>query len=134
MSISLRLAAIFVALTLSACGGMNDGDVYSAADVEAAFADEGFVLIDSGLFDPGDEVIDAFFSAEDPRDDDSVEPVLYVGVFDTADDARQYAIPDASPFESAGAVETSANVVPHLAPNASPAVSVAARRAMSNLG
>jgi hypothetical protein len=108
------LLAVPVVL-VAACGGTSSPKPSSPSDVEAVFRDHGLRLIDSNLFDEIDNgTLDALYFAADPRRGSGDKPVLFVGVFANDQDARRYAVAEASPLADGGETHRVRNVTLYL--------------------
>jgi hypothetical protein len=81
------------------CGGTSPPKSPSPKNVEAAFREHGLILINSNLLDRIDNgTLDALYFAADPARGSGDAPVLFLGVFAKDQDARRYAVAEASPL------------------------------------
>ena len=130
----LALPAVVLATALLASCGGSQSRIVAADEVQEAFEEEGFSLVDSDLFESEDGLaIDALYSAVDP----SVaagEPILFVAVFEDDQSARDYATTDASPLGRASDAIRMGNVVLYLKQELSDRTTDAARRALEGAG
>jgi len=84
-------------------------------DVEAVFRDNGLTLINSNLVDQIDNgTLDALYFASDPRQGGGEEAALFLGIFDSDQDARRYAVAEASPLADGGETHRVRNVTLYL--------------------
>lgn len=96
------------------CGGTRSPKSSSPVVVEAVFRDHGLTLINSNLVDQIDNgTLDALYFAADPRRG-SGDTVLFVGVFANDQDARRYAVAEASPLADGGETHRVRNVTLYL--------------------
>jgi hypothetical protein len=125
---------VAVALLFVACAGTSSSKSSSAKDVEAAFRDNGLTLINSNLVDQIDNgTIDALYFASDPRQGGGEETVLFLGIFDSDQDARQYAVAEASPFADRGEIHRVKNITLYLRRDVRPQMKLAALAALDQL-
>ena len=102
--------------------------------VEAVFRDHGLRLIDSNLVDEIDNgTLDALYFAADPGRGSGDKPVLFLGVFVRDEDARQYAVAEASPFADGGETHRVRNVTLYLVLHVRPETRLAALAALNEL-
>jgi hypothetical protein len=96
------------------CGGTKSPKSSSPVVVEAVFRDHGLTLINSNIVDQIDNgTLDALYFAADPRRG-SGDTVLFVGVFANDQDARRYAVAEASPLADGGETQRVRNVTLYL--------------------
>jgi hypothetical protein len=102
--------------------------------VEAVFRDHGLRLIDSNLVDEIDNgTLDALYFAADPRGGNGDKPVLFLGVFVRDEDARRYAVAEASPFADGGEIHRVRNVALYLRRHVRPETRFAALAALGEV-